>query len=123
TSSSRQGYSEASRHRNVSVGRGCISKDPTGVSAGKLDRFQSRRGGSAGGGGAAFEPKLGGAGVPKLRDVYGSGDSMRLLMKKAMPITTRNPPTPIATDVSFDVNAMSTMRPNPTPISVTPARR
>jgi len=40
-------------------------------------------------------------------------------MKKARPITARNPPTPIAIPGSPPANAMSTIKPKPTPITVT----
>src|SRR6476469_6500707 len=108
----------APHHRYISVDRSCIGKERSTYLGGNARR-QSRRCGSAGGTGVD-------EGAPNDRDAeYGGseGDSMRLLMKKAMPITTRNPPTPMATEVSFDVKAMSTMRPKPTPIRVTPARR
>src|SRR5581483_7995225 len=50
----------------------------------------------------------------------GAGGACRLsnsaLTKNASPMTTRNPPTPIAADGFSPANEMSTIRPNPIPI-------
>ena len=58
-------------------------------------------------------------------DRYGGGSSRlsQLFTKNAIPMITRNPPTPMPASAAPPATPIKNMSPNPMPISVTPALR
>ena len=110
----------------------CIDMEARPVSQGKRSGFQDCRGGSG-----EFEPdgyddendEEEEEEVGEDEDGYGRGcgaGSLRLsklFTKNARPMTTRNPPTPIPASTAPPATPIISIRPKPTPISVTPADR